>query len=128
MPNLHCKNCGKWFDHGPHVCKTDWKGDPVVQTEPEDTELRQAQRLIIENRNEDGTYDMQGIANDIAELSSNRTKPTAIKQVASVPEARAVLMYPNDTTVTIEGDLDVVKQIVSRMDGQIIKFKNWEKT
>ena len=33
-----------------------------------DAAQKQAERLIIENRNEDGSYDIKGIANDIAEL------------------------------------------------------------
>lgn len=38
------------------------------------TEQSQAERLIIENRNEDGSFDMKGIADDIASLL--RSQPT----------------------------------------------------
>lgn len=32
------------------------------------------------------------------------------------------LLYPNNTTVAIEGDPVVIKQIVERLDGQVIEF------
>lgn len=37
-------------------------------------------------------------------------------------EASITLLYPNDTSVFIRGDLDVVKQIIERLDGQYIGF------
>jgi hypothetical protein len=56
MPNLHCKNCGEWFDKGPHICKTDMFGNTIEthsnptnqQTEqPEDAELEKALLLLV---------------------------------------------------------------------------------
>lgn len=34
-----------------------------------------------------------------------------------------VLMYPNDTTVKIEGDPDIISQIIRQLDGQMIGFQ-----
>jgi hypothetical protein len=39
-----------------------------MTTNPQDTEDTQAKRLIVENRNEDGSYDLDGIAKDITSL------------------------------------------------------------
>jgi len=32
------------------------------------------------------------------------------------------LMYPNDSFVTIEGDPEIIKQVLNRLDGQQIEF------
>lgn len=40
----------------------------------------------------------------------------------SQPVACIVMTYPNETTVTIRGDEEVVKQIVKRLDGQVIQY------
>lgn len=37
-------------------------------------------------------------------------------------EASITLLYPNDTSVTIRGDGDIVKQLVDRLDGQVIDY------
>jgi hypothetical protein len=52
---------GKYEGMGGHATH------PAPQQSAEE-ELEQAQRLIVENRNEDGSYDMQGIANDIVRV------------------------------------------------------------
>lgn len=33
------------------------------------------------------------------------------------------LLYPNDTTVTIQGDQEIISQIVRQLDGQMIGFE-----
>lgn len=40
----------------------------------------------------------------------------------SEPVACVVLAYPNNTQVTVRGDEEVVKQIVDRLDGQIVEY------
>lgn len=37
------------------------------------------------------------------------------------------LFYPNDTTVKIEGDPDIITQIIKQLDGQIIGFQVGER-
>ena len=37
-------------------------------------------------------------------------------------EASITLLYPNNTSVTIRGDGDIVKQLVDRLDGQVIDY------
>lgn len=44
----------------------------------ESSNLTQAKRLIVENRNEDGSYDMEGIARDIEQLIDYHTKSNKI--------------------------------------------------
>lgn len=44
-------------------------------------EEEQAERLIIENRNEDGSFDIRGIASDIANLLRNKSTDSQAKPV-----------------------------------------------
>lgn len=42
----------------------------------------------------------------------------------STPVASAVLVFPNETTVTIKGDENVVKQLIDRLDGVVIEYED----
>lgn len=37
-------------------------------------------------------------------------------------EASITLLYPNNTSVTITGDGDIIKQLVDRLNGQVIDY------
>ena len=38
------------------------------------------------------------------------------------PRSFIILSYPNNTQITINGDPDIVKQLVNRLDHQIIEY------
>jgi hypothetical protein len=44
------------------------------------------------------------------------------KPIVRDPEASIKLLYPNNTSVTIRGDGDIVKQLVNRLDGEVIEY------
>lgn len=91
-----------------------------------DTEQKQAERLIIENRNEDGSFDMKGIANDIVSLLRNNpthqaeAKPvdgemrTAILKHGNVRKCKITVgrkLYSNGTISPVESKTQDIVEI-----------------